>query len=154
LEEVNLATIKDMREIFGVRVGISDHTMGSLVSIAAVALGACVVEKHFCLDRKIPTADSTFSMEPAEFKEMAENVQNAAKSLGKVFYGVKEQEKDSVIFRRSIFAVKDIALGENFSVENIRVIRPGQGLKPKHYPSLLGKKSSRDYKRGEPIEEI
>lgn len=151
LEEANLANIKDLQTRFGVRVGLSDHTMGSLVPIAAVALGACVVEKHFCLSRGFKTADSEFSMEPAEFEEMVKAVQNTTKTLGKVFYGVKGRERGNIIFRRSIFAVKDIKAGEVFTNENIRVIRPGQGIAPKYFSKLLGKASVCDYKRGEPI---
>ena len=150
---MNLFTIADMKKRFGVRVGLSDHSMGVLAPIAAVTLGACVVEKHFCLSRSIKNPDSDFSAEPDEFAEMVKAVNNAAAARGTAFYGAQGREKDSMVFRRSIFAVKDIAQGEIFTPENIRVIRPGQGLAPKYYNAVLGKKSKREYRRGDPLSE-
>jgi len=153
-EDMNLLTIPDMISRFGVRVGLSDHSMGSLAAVVATSLGACLIEKHFCLSRAIKNPDSEFSMEPHEFSAMVKDVNEAAKIRGKVNYELTETEKASKVFRRSVFAVKDIKKGEAFTKENVRCIRPGYGMKPKYYPSLLGKISSRDYKRGEPIEEI
>jgi sialic acid synthase SpsE len=119
--------------------------------VAAVALGACVIEKHFCLCRSLNSADSAFSLEPQEFKEIAQACRETAEALGHVAYGPTEHERSNIVFRRSIFAVQDIAEGESFTTENIRVIRPGQGLAPKYFSTLLGKPSGKAYKRGEPI---
>jgi len=149
--DMNLLTIADIQSRFRVRAGLSDHSVGILAPIAAVALGATMIEKHFCLSRDIKTADSDFSSEPAEFAEMVKAVREAAAARGQVFYGATEREKNSVVFRRSIFAIKDIKAGEVFSQENVRIIRPGYGLKPKYYEKLMGRTSLRDYFRGEPI---
>jgi pseudaminic acid synthase len=148
---MNLSTITDMQKRFGVRVGLSDHSIGVLAPIAAVVLGACVIEKHFCLSRSIKNPDSDFSTEPEEFAEMVKAVNNAAAVIGSAFYGAQGREKESVVFRRSIFASADIAEGEVFTVENIRVIRPGYGLAPKYYNTILGKQSKQAYKYGEPL---
>ena len=149
--DMNLAVVADIKLKFGVRAGLSDHSMGTLAPIAAAALGACVIEKHFCLSRAIINPDSEFSLLPDEFADMVRAVRDAAAARGKVFYGAEGGEKDSLVFRRSIFAVKDIAEGETFTRENIRVIRPGYGVAPKHYDLILGKKSSRAYRNGEPL---
>lgn len=149
--DMNLATIPDMRERFGLPVGLSDHSMDSLVAAVGVSLGACVVEKHFCLSRKIKNPDSEFSMEPDEFARMVSNCNDAAEIRGRVSYGLTEKEKASSVFRRSLFAVKDIAEGESFTKENVRCIRPGYGLAPKFYNDLMGATSKQDYKRGQPI---
>jgi pseudaminic acid synthase len=150
-EEMNLRTIPHLSEAFNVPAGLSDHTLGIAVPIAAVALGACIVEKHFTLSRSIPGPDSTFSLEPHEFKAMVEAIRTVEKALGRVHYGVTEQEAKSRVFRRSLFVMKDIAAGETFSKENVRSIRPGHGLSPKHLNEVLGRKAALDIKRGTPL---
>ena len=150
-EEMNLRTIPHLAEAFGVPVGISDHTMDIAVPVAAVSLGACIVEKHFTLSRNIPGPDSTFSLEPREFKAMVEAVRTAEKALGTVHYGVSEIEARSRIFRRSLFAVRDIKAGERFTDGNIRSIRPGHGLPVRHVGEILGRYASRDIERGTPL---
>ena len=149
--DMNLLTIADMHKRFGVRIGLSDHSIGILAPVTAVALGASVIEKHFCLSRSIKNPDSDFSSEPAEFAEMVKAVQDAAAARGQVFYGATEREKSNIVFRRSIFAIKDIKASDIFTQDNIRVIRPGHGLKPKYLSSLIGNQSMKDYLRGEPI---
>jgi pseudaminic acid synthase len=146
--DANLATIPDIKKRFNVEVGVSDHTMGNIVPIVAISLGAKVVEKHFILDRNLGGPDSTFSMEPAEFKLMVDEIRLAEKSLGKVTYDVSIKDKQR---RRSLFVVKDIRKGEQFSEKNIRSIRPGFGLAPKDYKKVLGKKAKEDIKKGEPL---
>lgn len=150
-DEMNLATMKNMGEVFGVPVGLSDHSMGSVGAVTAVALGAKIIEKHFCLSRKIKNPDCTFSMEPAEFQQMVKDIRQAEKAIGRVSYGVTEQEKSNIVFKRSIFAVKDIKKGEIINAENVRVIRPGYGMAPKYYEDILGQCALRDIKRGEPM---
>ena len=149
--DMNLATIPDMRELFGVPVGLSDHSMGSIAAVVGVSLGAQVVEKHFCLSRAIKNPDCEFSMEPQEFAEMVRDVRSAAKIRGRVSYELTESEKASTVFRRSIFAVRDIQKGEEFTAENIRCIRPGYGTKPKFYFSLLKERAPKDISRGSPL---
>lgn len=149
--DMNLATIADMRERFGVPVGLSDHSMGSLGAVVGVSLGAQAVEKHFCLSRSIENPDSKFSMEPEEFAEMVQNIRDAARIRGRVSYELTESEKASTVFRRSIFAVRDIEKGEKFTEENIRVIRPGYGISPKYYADLLGKQATESFCRGTPL---
>lgn len=150
-EEMNLATMVNMKEIFKVPVGLSDHSMGVVGAVAAVAMGASVIEKHFCLGREVENPDASFSMNPDEFKQMVESVRQAEKAIGKVTYGPSMQEKDNIIFRRSIFCVKDIIKGEKLTEENIRVIRPGYGMEPKFYLKMLGKNALCDIKRGTPL---
>lgn len=150
-DEMNLMTMKNMSEVFGTPVGLSDHSMGSVGAITAVALGAKVIEKHFCLDREIDNPDASFSMNPKEFSQMICDIRQAEQAIGQVCYGVTEQEKSNIIFRRSIFCVKDIKRGEKLSEENIRIIRPGYGLAPKFYSEILGQCAMRDIKRGIPI---
>jgi len=145
IEQANLLTIPDMRQRFGVEVGVSDHTMGSMVPVVAVSLGATVVEKHFILDRKLGGPDSAFSMEPHEFKEMVQAVRQAESALGQVTYKVSETDKNR---RRSLFVVKDIKAGEILTEQNIRSIRPGYGLHPKHYKEVLGKNAKVDLEQG------
>lgn len=148
-EDANLKTIPDMsRQFGGLPIGISDHTEGHLAVVAAVALGACIIEKHFTLSRKTPGPDSSFSMEPAEFKAMVEAVRTCEKALGTVSYGVSKAEEKSRIFRRSLFAVKNIKKGESFTSENMRSIRPGYGLPPKYYTAILGQKAACDIEAG------
>ncbi len=149
--QMNLRTMQNMAETFGVTVGLSDHSMGSVGAVTAVTLGAKIIEKHFCLSRDVENPDSSFSMEPAEFKQMVQDIRQAEKAIGKVSYGTSEQETNNKIFRRSVFCVKDIKKGEVLTEENIRIIRPGYGMEPKFYPSVLGQKALCDIKRGEPV---
>ena len=151
LEEMNLKTIPDMAERFGTVVGLSDHTLGISAPIAAVALGAKVIEKHFILDRKLGGHDAAFSLEPEEFKVMVNAVRDAEKALGKVDYNLTEKTKKSREFSRSLFVVEDVKEGEPLTKENVRSIRPGFGLPPKHLKEVLGKKANRDIKKGTPL---
>lgn len=151
-EDMNLKTIRHLEQTFGVIAGLSDHSLGSVAAMTAVALGAKVIEKHFCLSRQIETADSCFSMEPHEFKKMVEDIRSAERAIGKVSFDVSEREATNRVFRRSIFVVRDIKKGQVFTEENIRVIRPGFGLAPKHYEDILGKVASRDIERGTPLD--
>lgn len=148
---MGLNTMIDMGKRFGCPVGLSDHSMGSLGAVAAVSMGAAVIEKHFCLDRKINSPDAVFSMEPQEFKEMVHDIRAVEKAKGRVFYGPSSQEKDNIMFRKSIFAIKDISAGEALTDENIKVIRPGYGIKPKYWNKVLGKKVNRPVGRGMPL---
>ncbi len=150
-EDSNLVTIPHLRQLFNIEVGLSDHTLGIGASIAGIALGATVIEKHFTLSRADGGVDSTFSMEPDEMKLLVEEAFKAWQALGKVSYGTTEKEKASIRFRRSIYIVEDIKEGEEFTPENIRVIRPGEGLSPKYHEILLGKRASCDIKRGTPM---
>ncbi len=150
-ENSNLLTIPHLRELFDVEVGLSDHTMGIGVGVASVALGASVIEKHFCLSRAEGGVDSTFSMEPHEMKQLVEESLKAWQAMGKVHYGSSPAEEKSRVFRRSIYVVEDIKKGGELTDKNIRIIRPGEGLAPKYYDILLGKKTSIDLKRGTPV---
>lgn len=149
-DDMYVGNIPDMQERFGVNIGLSDHSQGSLAATVGVALGACVIEKHVKLDG-ITSADSEFSMTIEEFDQMVSDVRNVKKIMKGPSYNLTEGEKKSTVFRRSIFAIKDIKSGELFSKDNIRIIRPGYGIAPKHFDSLIGKPSSRDIKRGEPL---
>jgi len=151
-EEINLRTIPHLAEAFGVPVGLSDHTLGIAVPVAAVALEACIVEKHFTLSRDIPGPDSAFSLEPHEFKAMVKAIRMAEKALGEVHYGVSEREAKSRVFRRSLFVVKDMKAGEVFTEENVRSIRPGYGLSPKFLKEVVGRHAACDIKSGTPLE--
>ena len=150
-EEMNLRTIAHLAEAFGVSVGLSDHTLGVEVPVAAVAVGACIVEKHFTLSRKVPGPDSAFSLEPHEFQAMIDAVRTAEKALGSVHYGVSAREKASRIFRRSLFVVTDVQVGEVFTSHNVRSIRPGHGLAPKYLSQVLGRRAARSVSRGTPM---
>lgn len=150
-ESMNLRTMVDMRERFDVPVGLSDHSLGSIGAVAAVAMGASVIEKHFCISREIENPDASFSMEVSEFKQMVADIRMAEKARGCVHYGVTKEEEKNVQFRKSIFIVKNISKGEPFTEENIRVIRPGYGLKPKYLKSVLGKLAASDLKYGTPL---
>lgn len=150
-EQMNLRTIADMKERFGTVVGLSDHSMGSLSAAMSVALGGSIIEKHFCLGREIKNPDSSFSMTPKEFAQMVRDVRAAQAAIGNVFYGPAEQEQESLKFRRSIFVVQDIHEGEVFTEQNIRSIRPSDGLKPKYYELVLGRRAACDISRGEPL---
>ncbi len=149
--DMNLLTLPDMEKKFSCVVGFSDHSMGSEAAIAAVALGAKIVEKHFILDRKIGGPDSGFSLEPAEFKSMVDSIRIAEKALGKVSYDLNEKSKKSREFSRSLFIVEDVKKGERFCESNVRSIRPGFGLHPKFFKKVIGKKASKDIKRGTPL---
>lgn len=150
-ENMNLRTIPNMKELFGVPVGLSDHSMGSVSAIVAVSLGANLIEKHICISRTIEGPDSSFSMEPEEFKQMVADVRVAEKALGKISYQVTEHEKSNYMSRKSIFVTSDIKKGEIINSSNIRVIRPGYGMEPKHYDTVLGQVALKDLKRGTPL---
>jgi len=150
-EEMNLRTIPHLAEAFNVPVGLSDHTLGIAAPVAAVALGACIVEKHFTLSRSIPGPDSAFSLEPHEFKTLVEAIRTVEKALGEVHYGVSEREAKSRVFRRSLFVVKDVRVGEIFTEENVRSIRPGHGLASKYIKDILGRAAARHVARGTPL---
>lgn len=150
-DEMNLRTIPAMQTKFGLPLGLSDHTMGIAVPVAAVALGACLIEKHLTLSRSEAGPDSAFSLEPAEFKEMVAAVRVAERALGKVQFGPSEREIPSRTFRRSLFVVRDVKQGEPFTTENVRSIRPGHGLHTRHLPEVLTGCASRDIERGTPV---
>ncbi len=150
-EEMNLRTIPHLAEAFGVPAGLSDHTLGIAVPVAAVALGACIIEKHLTLCRSDGGPDAAFSLEPAEFKAMVDAVRVAEKALGRVNYEVTEKEAASRVFRRSLFVVKDVKVGEIFTGENVRSIRPGYGLAPKHLELVIGRQAARDLASGTPL---
>ena len=147
-ENSNVLTIPHMRELFGCEVGLSDHTMGVGVSVAAVANKATVIEKHFTLRRSDGGVDSAFSMEPDEMKQLVIETERAWHSLGKVTYGVMEAEKNSLVFRRSLYIAEDMKKGDVLNEKNMRIVRPGLGLPPKYYDVLLGRKINRDLKKG------
>lgn len=149
--EMNLRTIPHMAEAFGVPVGLSDHTLGIAVPLSAVTLGACIVEKHFTLSRSISGPDSTFSLEPQEFKAMVEAIRTTEKALGEVNYAVRDKEAASRVFRRSLFVVKDMKEGDFFTTDNIRSIRPGHGLHTRYLYQVIGKKTNREIKKGTPM---
>ena len=149
--EMNLRTIPELMRRFGVPVGLSDHTMDIAVPVAAVALGACIIEKHFTLSRSLKGPDSAFSLEPAEFKSMVEAVRVAEKSLGEIHFGLTDSERSSRVFRRSLFVVQNVRRGELFSAENVRSIRPGHGLHTRHLPQIVGKRASCDIEKGTPL---
>jgi len=150
-EEMNLCTISHLSQAFNAPVGLSDHSLGPEVSVAAVALGACVIEKHVTLSRQDPGPDSAFSAEPEEFGSMVQAVRVVEKALGEVQYGTTDREKANVHFRRSLFVVEDMKLGEEFTRENVRSIRPGYGLHPRHLEDILGLKAKVDIERGTPL---
>ncbi len=147
----NVLTIPHLKKMFGCEVGLSDHTMGIGASIAAIAHGATVIEKHFTIDRAEGGVDSVFSLEPHEMSLLVMESKRAWQSLGKVTYGPSKDEERSLAFRRSIYIAQDLVAGEEFTPENLRRIRPGFGLEPKHYDFLIGKHVSRDVKRGTPL---
>lgn len=151
-EDMNVSVIADMKERFGLPVGLSDHSMGSLACVVAVSLGAQVIEKHVCLNKKIKSADSGFSMEMKDYGQLVEDINNAVIIKGKPTYELTEHEKSGLGLRRSLFAVKDIKKDEAFTSENVRSIRPANGIKPKYYKDLITKKAQRDYEFGDYIE--
>lgn len=144
----NLLTIPDLARTFDCPVGLSDHTLGIGASVAAVALGATVIERHLTFRREEGGVDASFSLEPEEFATMVHECRNAWQALGTVHYGVTDEEKPSLRFRRSLYVVKDIRAGDVFSAENVRAIRPGYGLPPKMLPQILGRRAKRDLPRG------
>jgi len=150
-EEANLTRIPDMARRFGVRVGLSDHTMGIVAPVAAAALGATVIEKHFCRSRSEPGPDSAFSLEPEEFRHMADAVRAAKATVGLPTYEPTAAEEKNLVFRRSIFATHDIQKGEVFTANNVRIIRPGHGLSPKEWNRVLASKAAADIRRGTPL---
>lgn len=149
--ESNLRTIPHLAAAFNLPVGLSDHTMGVAVPVAAVALGACVIEKHFTLSRNDPGPDSAFSLEPNEFRAMVEAVRVAEDALGQVHYGVSTREQESKVFRRSLWCVADIRKGEIFTSENVRSIRPGDGLHTRYLGDIIGRRASCDIEQGTPL---
>jgi pseudaminic acid synthase len=150
-EEMNLRIIPHLAEAFDVPVGLSDHTLGIAVPVAAVALGACIVEKHFTLSRDIPGPDSSFSLEPHEFKAMVEAIRVTEEALGQVRYQITEREAASRVFRRSLFVVREVKAGELFTTENVRSIRPGHGLHTRYLDNVLGRRAAHDIQRGTPL---
>lgn len=151
-DEMNLKTMQNMADTFQVPVGLSDHSMGSVGAVMAVALGARMIEKHFCISREIENPDSSFSMNADEFKQMVQDIRQAERALGSVSYGMAQQEKENIVFRRSIFCVKDIKKGEKITEKNIRIIRPGYGMSPQFYPEILGQTALEDIQRGTPLQ--
>ena len=149
-ENSHVRTIPHLREMFGCEVGLSDHTMGIGAAVAAVALGATVIEKHFTLSRADGGVDSTFSMEPDEMRALVTESERAWQSLGRVRYGASPQEVPSLRFRRSIYVVKNLEPGDVLTRENLRCIRPGLGLPPKYYETLLGRKVRGAVRKGTP----
>jgi pseudaminic acid synthase len=150
-EYSNITTIPHLRQLFQCEVGLSDHTMGVGASVAAVALGASVIEKHFTLRRADGGVDSTFSLEPEEMQSLVIESERAWQALGAVSYGPSEREKPSLQFRRSLYVAQDMKAGDKFTTENLRAIRPGFGLPPKHLTELLGKTINKDVRKGTPL---
>ncbi len=150
-ENTNIRTIPHLRDLFGCEVGLSDHTMGCGTAIAAIALGATVIEKHFTLARADGGVDSSFSMEPDELKTLVVESERAWQSLGEIRYGATETEKKSMVYRRSLYVVKDVAAGEALTAENVRAIRPGYGLAPKWLDTVIGRSARQAIARGTPL---
>ncbi len=147
-EGTNLRTIPHMKQLFHCRVGLSDHTLGIGAAVASIALGATVIEKHFTLSRADGGVDAAFSLEPAELAQLVRECRTAYEALGEISYAVREQEKQSLRFRRSLYIVEDMEAGDEFTEKNLRSIRPGLGLPPKYYDIILGKKIRKDVSRG------
>src|SRR6202011_1397682 len=150
-DQMHLRTMADLAARHGALVGLSDHSMGTAVSVAAVALGACVIEKHFTLARADGGPDAAFSLEPHEFKRLVADCRDTWKALGRVHYDLEGSEKASLVFRRSLYVVTDVAAGEKLTERNVRSIRPGNGLSPKHIGNLIGRRAARALKRGHPL---
>lgn len=148
IKKANICTMVDIKDRFDVKIGVSDHSVGEMVPIVAASLGATIIEKHFILSRKINTLDSLFSMEPDEFKRMVEAVRTVETILGEINYQVSEEDR---MRRKSIFAIKDIKKGEKFTEKNIGSIRSGFGILPKYYDKIIGKKSDKNIKKGQPL---
>ena len=151
IDEANLSTIQDLSSRFSVDSGLSDHTMGTTLPMIAVSLGACMIEKHFILDKNVGGPDADFSLTPDEFKELVDSVRLAESALGKVSYELSEKVKRNRKFARSLFVVEDIKAGDIISEKNVRSVRPGYGMHPKHYEEILGKVVKEDVKRGTPL---
>ena len=151
IEDSNVRTVPHLGEAFGCIAGLSDHTLGSAAAVASIALGGSVVEKHFTLARAAGGPDAAFSLEPNEFKALVDDCSNAWRALGKVNYSVVASERGSLAFRRSIYVVADVATGELLTPANVRSIRPGYGMAPKHLPAILGRLAARALKRGQPL---
>lgn len=151
IEEMNLRTIPEVSQRFHLPVGLSDHTVGTAVPVAAVAMGACIIEKHITLSRSDPGPDSTFSLEPDEFKDTVDAIRLAEKALGRIHFGFSPHEESSRVFRRSLFVVEDLKQGELFTAKNVRSIRPGQGLHTRHLSEILGRHATCDIERGTPL---
>lgn len=147
----NILTIPHMRALFDCEVGLSDHTMGVGVAVASVALGATVIEKHFTLARADGGVDSTFSLEPQEMAQLVTETERAWQALGRVAYGPGEAERKSLVFRRSLYVARDIKAGETLTTDNLRCIRPGLGLAPKYFETVLGRRVNRDVRKGTPM---
>jgi N-acetylneuraminate synthase len=150
-EEVNLRTIPHLARAFDAAIGLSDHTLGISVPVAAVALGACIVEKHFTLSRSAPGPDSAFSLEPGEFKAMVAAIRTAEKSLGEARYGASKEEAKSLAYRRSLFVVRAVQAGERLTEQNVRSIRPGGGLHPRYLTEVIGQSAKRNIEAGTPL---
>jgi len=150
-KDSNLLTIPHLQKLLNVLIGLSDHTLGIGVAIASVSLGARVIEKHFTLSRSEGGVDSEFSLEPLEMKMLVEEAERAYQSLGKIFYGISDDEKNNICYRRSVYAVEDIEKGEKLTIKNVRRIRPGYGLPPKFYEIVVGRKALYNIKCGTPI---
>ena len=150
-DQMNLKTIIDLKEKLDITIGISDHTLGSLIPITSVALGASIVEKHFTLKRSDGGPDAAFSLEEKELISLVKDIRNQEKAMGKACYDIGKREKENLVFKRSIFIVEDIKKGEKLTKDNIRVIRPGYGLEPRYFEDILGRISTRSLKRGEPL---
>lgn len=150
-EQTNLLTIPHLQKLFNVQVGLSDHTMGIGVGVASVALGATVIEKHFTLNRADGGVDAAFSMEPAEMQQLVIETERAWQALGNIQYGATASEKNSLVFRRSLYIAQDMKAGDIFTPENLRSVRPGLGVPPKYYNVLLGKSIRKDAKMGTPV---
>ena len=150
-EDSNLLTIPHMQKLFDCPVGLSDHTMGIGVAVASIALGACMIEKHFTLSRADGGVDSAFSTEPEEMRQLVIETERAWQAMGRISYSPGEQESKSLKFRRSLYIARDMAAGEVLTPDNLRIIRPGYGLEPKYYDVLLGKRINRDVKKGTPL---
>lgn len=153
IDEANMAMIADFRKRFGVEVGLSDHTIGSIVPVVATCFGARIIEKHFILDRSIGGPDASFSMNEAEFADMVNQVRIAEKAIGKVDYALTDKQISGKAFSRSLYVVANIKKGEVFTAANVRSIRPGFGLHPKFYEEILGQKANQDIERGERFKE-
>lgn len=151
VEDANLRTLAHMRELFDCAVGLSDHTLGLAVPLAAVAQGAVMIEKHFVLDRQGGGVDAAFSLEPAELKQLVEESARARLALGRVSYGQGQSEQASKKFRRSLYIAEDVRAGELLTEANLRIIRPGLGLAPKHWDRVLGRRARRDLRKGTPL---
>lgn len=150
-DDMNLRTIPELAKRFGVPSGLSDHTMGTAAAVAAVTLGACIIEKHITLSRSLKGPDSEFSLEPQEFKTMVDAIRTTERALGAVHFGASAQEASSRAFRRSLFVVEDLRRGEQFTARNVRSIRPAHGLHTRHLSQVIGKRAARDISRGTPL---